>query len=73
MAARVTLKQLRGIKLPPAKEQEDDNLTSLRKTLEFHKDSPEGTKICVPDAIADLLPEEPAADSQPSPDATLKS
>jgi hypothetical protein len=73
MADRVTLGKLRGIKLPPAKDKEEDHITSLRRTLETHKDTPDGVKICIPDSIADLLPEEASPEKPKKPDATLKS
>lgn len=72
MALRVSIAKLRGIKLPPQRVDEPDHLVALRNTLEFHADSPENTKVCVPDSIADLI-DDTTDDSQPAPDATLKS
>lgn len=66
---RIPLSQLRGIKLPAAKDDEEDRLVSLRRTLAFHQDSPDSLVLCVADSIAALCPE----DKQPAKDATLKS
>lgn len=70
MAERVTLAKLRAIKLPAPKEKEEDHLTSLRKTLSFHADSPDTLVICVTDEIADLVPDDTPTTA---PNATLKS
>jgi hypothetical protein len=70
MVQRVTIGQLRGIKLPPVKKDEADHIVSLRRTLEIHEGSPEKVKVCVPDEIADLILDEP---KEVKSDAKLKS
>lgn len=64
MAQRLPLSTLRGIKLPPEKQDEPDHVTSLRMTLKFHAESNPGRVICVPDSIAAMV----QAD-QPEPNA----
>lgn len=70
MAVKVSLKQLRAIKLPPVKDKEPDHITALRNTLDFHSESPEGTKVYVPDLIADLIVDEKDPDPKVNPNAT---
>jgi len=66
MAARVPLSKLRGIKLPVAKDDEPDHITSIRKCLAFHETSPETMVLAVTDEIAALLPSQPSDDAEPA-------
>lgn len=72
MALRVTLAKLRGIKLPPVRENEPDHVTALRNTLAFHSDSSESLRVCVPPAIADMLDAVETVETKPVETPTLK-
>lgn len=76
---RVTLGQLRAIKLPTkptdAESVEPDHITAIRNALEAHEGLPDSHKLLVPSIIDDLIPEDPPAVESPKadPNAKLKS
>lgn len=65
---RVRVGDLRRIVVPPAAKGEPDHITALRRTLEFHANSPAKTRVAVPQAIWSLIPTETqATPAIPSP------
>ncbi len=56
MSQRISLDRLRSVSIPPVAIDEPDHVTSLRKTLTHHAETPGRVLLCVPDEIAAMVP-----------------